>query len=415
MKACVVFIATYDTKGEESEFIKKQIEGRGIKCLTIDVGVGDAPQGGLPDVPLAALCEGTEHTVENIRAKPRGDAVGVASKLVEAYIKRLYANREMTAIIGIGGAGGTQIVTQAMRALPFGLPKLMLSTLASGNVRWYLQDSDITMMPSIADVAGLNAITKIVFGRFAAMAAAAATWYAENWADLSMQLANPNITRIAMTMYGTTTKGVSRARLAAERKGYETVVFHASGAGGRSMERFITEGMIQGVMDMTIAEVGGHLLKGLHDAGPHRLEAAVAKGIPMVLVPGAADTIVLPPIDEVPEKYKSGRVLNKHNPTMTTMRTNVEENIAIGNFIADKLARATSNVTILIPRGGLSSIDKPGQVFYMPEANEALFKTLKNRLKGTSVEVIEDERHIYDPGFGERVFELLEMMIHEDR
>lgn len=181
------------------------------------------------------------------------------------------------------------------------------------------------------------------------------------------------------------------------------------------MERFITEGMIQGVMDMTIAEVGGHLLKGLHDAGPHRLEAAVAKGIPMVLVPGAADTIVLPPIDEVPEKYKSGRVLNKHNPTMTTMRTNVEENIAIGNFIADKLARATSNVTILIPRGGLSSIDKPGQVFYMPEANEALFKTLKNRLKGTSVEVIEDERHIYDPGFGERVFELLEMMIHEDR
>lgn len=411
MEARVVFIATYDTKGEESEFIKASIEKQGVKCLTIDVGVGDKPRGGTPDVPLSELCQGSEYSEDMIREMPRGDAVGISSKLVSEYVRKIYADKLVSAVIGVGGAGGTQIVTQAMRTLPFGLPKLVLSTLASGNIRWYIQDSDIAMFPSIADVAGLNAITKPVFDRFAASAASAALWYAQKWEHYAINLERPDLKRIAMTMYGTTTKGVTRARTAAESKGYETVVFHASGAGGRAMEQFILDGMIHGVMDMTIAEIGGHLLKGLHDAGPHRLEAAVSKQIPMVLVPGAADTIVLPPLDEVPEKYKEGRVLNKHNPTMTTMRTNVEENIAIANFIADKLENASSKTIILIPKGGLSSIDKPGEVFYMPEANEALFTTLNQRLQGTKVQIIEDERHIYDPGFGERTFKLLEEMM----
>lgn len=412
MKPCVVFIATYDTKGRESDHIKKQIENSGVQCLTIDVGVGAEPTA-RPDVSLADLCAGSDYTVEKLRAMPRGDAVGIASDLVEKYVACLFKNGKMSAIIGIGGAGGTQIVTQTMRTLPFGLPKLMLSTLASGNVRWYLQDSDICMFPSVADVCGINYVTELVFNRFAAMASSAAQWYADSQEYHAKKFADKSKLRIGMTMYGTTTKGVTEAREELERLGYETIVFHASGAGGRSMEKFINQGVIHGVLDMTIAEVGAHLVGGLHDAGPDRLSAAVTMNIPMVLVPGAADTVVLPPIGDVPEQFKHGRVLNKHNPTMTTMRTNVEENVRIADFIANKLKVAQSPINILMPMGGVSSIDRPGQVFYMPEANMALLYTLKERLKQANgmINIIEDQRHLYDKGFGQTAAGLLDEMM----
>lgn len=406
----VFFIATYDTKGVESDYIKKRIEDNGALCVTVDVGVGGAPTA-IPDVSLEDLCRGTEYTVEQIHKLPRGEAVAVASNLVEQYIQERYQAGEVAAIIGIGGAGGTQIVTQTMRTLPLGLPKLMLSTLAAGNTKWYLQDSDISMFPSIADVAGLNCVTKMVFDRFAAVSAKAAQWYEKDYPEHHERLANRNVLRVSQTMYGTTTKGVTRAREALERMGYETLVFHASGAGGRAMENLIRRGVIHGVLDMTLAEIGAHLVGGLHDAGEERLDAAVQMKIPMVLVPGGADTIVLPPMDSLPDKFKQGRVLNYHNPTMTTMRTNVEENKKIGEFIVRKLEKAEGPVKIFIPKGGLSSIDKPGDIFYMPEANEMLFETLKAGLRGTSVEVIEDIRHLYDPGFGEDAASMLNEMM----
>lgn len=410
MQANVIFIATYDTKGVESEYIKQRVEANGANCITVDVGVGGEPTAA-PDVSLADLCAGTPHTVEGIRAMPRGEAVALASDLVERYVQKEFLDGKVAAIIGIGGAGGTQIVTQTMRTLPLGLPKLMLSTLASGNTRWYVEDSDISMMPSIADVAGLNCVTRMVFDRFAALAAKSAQWYAGRWTEHSANLMDRSVLRVGQTMYGTTTKGVTFAREALENMGYETIVFHASGAGGRAMESLIRQGVIHGVLDMTLAEVGAHLVGGLHNAGPHRLEAAVAMKIPMVLVPGAADTIVLPPMADLPDKFRHGRVLNYHNPTMTTMRTNVEENIRIGEFIVEKLRNAATPVTVFIPRGGLSSIDRPGEIFYMPEANEALFQTLKNGLAGTAVRVIEDSRHLYDPGFGEDAAALLDEMM----
>jgi uncharacterized protein (UPF0261 family) len=294
-----------------------------------------------------------------------------------------------------------------MRGLPFGLPKLMLSTLASGNTRWYLEDSDIALLPSIADVAGLNGVTELVFSRFAAYAAQGALWYRKEIDALRKRLGDKTVKRVSQTMYGTTTEGVTRARKYLEERGFETLVFHASGAGGRSMEGFIRDGIVQGVLDMTLAEIGAHLVGGLHDAGPKRLEAAIEKGIPQVLVPGAADTIVLPPMSALPDKFK-GRTLNLHNPTMTTMRTNVEECKAIGEFIVTKLQKAAVPVKVFIPQGGLSSIDRPGEIFYLPEANEALFSVLKTGLRGNpQVEVIEDKRHLYDEGFGEDAAELL--------
>lgn len=414
MEPTVVFVATYDTKGVESDYIKKRVEAYGASCLTIDVGVGGTPTA-VPDVSLADLCQGTEYDVDKIHAMPRGDAVAVSSDLVQKYVKRLFENGQCAAVIGIGGAGGTQICTQTMRSLPIGLPKLMMSTLAAGNMRWYVEDSDISMFPSITDVAGINCITQMVFDRFAAEAAKAAQWYAERYALHAARMADTSVPRIGQTMYGTTTKGVTRAREELERRGYETLVFHASGAGGRAMESLVRHGVIHGVLDMTIAEIGAHLVGGLHDAGPGRLDAMVETGVPYVLVPGAADTIVLPPLNDLPDKFRHGRVLNKHNPTMTTMRTNVEENRQIGEFIVRKLKNARGPVKVFIPRGGLSSIDKPGDVFYMPEANEALFETLKAGFKGTAVEVIEDERHLYDPGFGEDAAALIDSMMKAAR
>jgi uncharacterized protein (UPF0261 family) len=407
----VVFIATYDTKGVESEYIKKKIQTRSVDCLTIDAGVGK-PSSFAADVTLDGLCAGSPHTADDLRAMKRGEAIAEVSGLLERHVQKLYSEGEMDALIGIGGAGGTQIVTQAMRALPFGLPKLMLSTLASGNTRWYVQDSDIALFPSIADVAGLNGITEPVFSRFAACAAQSAVWYRKEFAAFRHRLEDVDIRRVSQTMYGTTTEGVSRARRRLEEKGLETLVFHASGAGGRAMEKFIRDGIIHGVLDMTLAEIGAHITGGLHDAGPGRMEAAIDMKIPQVIVPGGADTVVLPPLSDLPEKFRAGRTLNFHNPTMTTMRTNVEECVAIGDFLVRKLQKAQSPVKILIPKGGLSSIDRPGEIFYLPEANAALFATLAAGLKGISwVEIIEDKRHLYDAGFGEDAADLIAGML----
>lgn len=406
MKPTVVFVSTYDTKGAESEFIKKCIQDMDVLCLTVDVGVGTAPSHAA-DMGLAELCGKGPHTPESIRAMRRGEAIALVTDLLDALVQDLYREGRMDAIIGIGGAGGTQIVTRAMRSLPFGLPKLMLSTLASGNTRWYLQASDITMVPSIADVAGLNGVTKLVFSRFAALAAQGARWHAEHFAEYSRRLNDRSIPRASLTMYGTTTKGVSRARVRLEEGGVESLVFHASGAGGRAMEKFIRDGIVHGVLDMTLAEVGAHLVGGLHDAGPQRMEAAIAQRLPLVVVPGAADTIVLPPLSDLPEKFQ-GRTLNFHNPTMTTMRTNPEECAAIGRFLVDKLRHAQRPIKIVLPLGGLSSIDRPGEIFYLPAANEALFATLKAGLSGLEhIEILDDARHIDDDGFGQDAADLL--------
>ncbi len=414
MKPNVILISTFDTKGIECNFIKQVILKNGSGCQTLDVGVGGEPTA-VPDISLAHLCEGSEYTVDAIHAMPRGQAVEAASNLVEKYIARLYQQGKMTCIAGIGGAGGTQIVTQAMRTLPFGIPKVMLSTLASGNTRWYMKASDIMMMPSICDVSAINSITSLVYERFGAVCAMGARWFAENFAGHAKEMADPKAKRIALTMYGTTTKGVTRAVKELEKNKFEPIVFHASGAGGMSLEQFARQGIFAGTLEMTLAEIGAHLVGGLHDAGPDRLEAAGEMGLPQVIVPGGADTVVLPPMSDLPDKFKTGRILNMHNPTMTTMRTSKEECVQIGEFIVQKLLKAKGPVKVLIPKGGLSSIDKPGEKFYLPEANEALFETLKNGFKGSKVEVIEDERHLYDPGFGELAAEMIMDMVNRSR
>jgi uncharacterized protein (UPF0261 family) len=249
---------------------------------------------------------------------------------LEAFVQKRFADGECAAVIGIGGAGGTQSARRQCAACRWA-PQADAEHPRGGHMRWYVEDSDIAMFPSITDVRASTASCKWC-STVRRAGRAAALWYAGRFESHAARMADRSVPRIGQTMYGTTTKGVTFAREELERRGYETLVFHASGAGGRAMERLVRQGVIHGVLDMTIAEIGAHLVGGLHDAGPRRLEAMRDTGVPLLLVPGAADTVVLPPMSDLPEKFRHGRILNKHNPTMTTMRTSVERIGASGRL-----------------------------------------------------------------------------------
>jgi uncharacterized protein (UPF0261 family) len=388
----VVVMGTLDTKGHELAYLVERVKVAGCRALLMDVGAhGRSPVHA--DISAEKLASAAGEDITYIRRLPRGEAVQKICKAASTYLKNLVESGEVQGAIGVGGSGGTTICAAAMRELPYGIPKVIVSTLASGNTRWHVDISDIILIPSLLDVGGLNPMIQMVMNN----AAQAIVGMVKG--HLPYQASGKKV--ISVTMYGTTTPGVSRAREVVEQAGYEGWVFHASGIGGRTMEKLMSMGRIQGVMDMTLAEIGAHLVGGLHDAGPHRLEEAGRLGLPQVIVPGAADTIVLPPRDQVPEKFKNRR-LNFHNPTMTTMRTTAEENVAIAQFIAGKLNLAKGPVCVVLPLGGVSSIDRPGMIFHDPEANEALFSTLKRKLD-RKIEIIEDEHHLDDVEFAMRV------------
>ncbi len=384
----VVVMGTMDTKGPEVAYLAQEVASAGCRVLTMDVGAHDETRV-QADIPAARVASSIGAHISTIRSLPRGEAVDKIGQGAAVCLRELIESGEAQGVIGMGGSGGTTICAAAMRALPYGVPKMIVSTLASGNTRWHVDISDIIMIPSLLDIGGLNPMLKMVLTN-AAHAVAGMVKGCRPYQASGKKV-------ISLTMYGTTTPGVSRARQTVEEAGFEAWVFHASGVGGRTMEKMISLGHIHAVMDMTLAEVGAHLIRGLHDAGSDRLLAAARLGLPQVIVPGAADTVVLPPPDQVPEKFLN-RTLSFHNPTMTTMRTTPEENVAIARFIAEKLNQARGPVCVVLPLGGVSSIDKPGKLFHHPEANEALFRTLKQALS-SKIEVVEDQHHIDDPEF----------------
>lgn len=390
----VIVMGTMDTKGPELAYLAQQVTSAGCRAILMDVGA-HAESDTAADISAAQVAAVMDEDIETIRALPRGEAVEKMVAAASVYLQNMVQTGEAHGVIGVGGSGGTTICAAAMRALPYGVPKFMVSTLASGNTRWHVDIADIVMIPSLLDIGGLNPMLEMVLNNAAQGIAGMVKGHQ------AYQASGKKV--ISMTMYGTTTPGVSRARQVVEDAGFETWVFHASGIGGRTMEKLMSMGRIDAVMDMTLAEVGAHLVGGLHDAGPHRLQMAGQLGLPQVIVPGAADTIVLPPRDQVPEKFKN-RTLNFHNPTMTTMRTSPEDNVAIAEFIAARLNQAKGPVIVMLPLGGLSTIDRPEKIFYDPEANGALFDTLKRKLS-TRIEIIEDEHHLDDPEFAIRVGE----------
>ena len=394
----VAILGTLDTKGAEYAFLRDRIRDAGAATLVIDAGtVG--PPAFAPDVSAAEVAAaGGSPLADLAAANDRGRAVAVMSAGAAAVARRLLDEGRIDGIVAMGGGGGTMIGTAAMRALPVGFPKLMVSTLASGDVSRYVDVKDITMMPSVVDIAGLNRLSRRIIANAAAAIA-------------GMVLAPPPAAEagdrplVAATMFGVTTPAVTKAREVLEAAGVEVLVFHATGTGGRAMEELIRGGFVAGVLDLTTTELADELAGGVLTAGPHRLEAAGAAGIPQVVSAGALDMVNFGAPDTVPEKYRD-RLFYRHNPMVTLMRTTAEENATLGRILADKLGRATGPTVFMIPTGGVSSIDMPGKPFHDPEADAALFDAF--RANGpANVEVVESVADINDPAFATAAAERL--------
>lgn len=396
----IAIIGTFDTKGTEFEFIKKLVREQGLDTLCIHAGAFEPLFA--PDVSNAEVAASVGVSMEEISSKrDRAFATDVMSRGAEKLIPELYAQGRFDGIISVGGSGGTSMATPAMRALPIGVPKVMVSTMASGNVSQYVGTSDVVMFPSVVDAEGLNAISMEIFSN----AVNAVVGMVKN----KKPLAHENKPIIAATMFGVTTPCIKTAKAYLEEQGYEVLVFHATGTGGRTMETLINAGFIKGVLDITTTEWCDELFGGVLNAGSHRLEAAGACGVPQVVSVGALDMVNFGPLDTVPEQYR-GRNLYKHNPTVTLMRTTKEENIRLGEVIAEKLNAAKSPTALMLPLRGVSAIDGEGQPFSDPEADKALFDTLRANI-GSNVELIELDSNVNDDAFAlAAAKKLLELM-----
>lgn len=381
--ATVALIGTLDTKGEEYAFVKRMIDDNGCATLVVDTGISPA-SGCTADIGADEVAAAGGADIETLRyGNDRGLAVEVMARGAAETLRRLYRDGRISAVLALGGSGGTSIATAAMRALPVGLPKVMVSTVAAGDVAAYVGTSDIMMLYPVIDIAGLNIISERVLTN-AAVAAAA---MAKGWAK-----AGPVKTRrpaVAITMFGVTTPAATVARNWLEQAGYEVLVFHANGAGGRAMEALIGDGLIKGVLDLTTTELADELVGGVLSAGPDRLEAAGALGLPQVVSLGALDMVNFGAIGSVPERF-SNRHFYRHNPHVTLMRTTAEECRQLGVLLAKKLNRAKCPVTVFVPLRGTSSISTEGGVFHDADADRALFDGLKDNLDSANVCVTSD-------------------------
>jgi uncharacterized protein (UPF0261 family) len=394
----VALIGTFDTKGEEFSFLRARIENAGLRTLMIDVGVlGSATFEA--DISQAEVAAAANENLASLRTeRDRGRSVTAMAVGAKAILVGLFEQGAIHGVVSLGGSAGTAIATAAMRALPCGFPKLMVSTLASGDIKPYVGTTDICMMPSVLDIAGLNHVSRRIIGN---AAAAICGMVASEPASAALN----QKPAIAATMFGVTTPCVTAARHTLEERGYEVLVFHATGAGGQAMERLIEDGAFRAVLDMTTTELADELVGGVMSAGPHRLEAAGRKGIPQLVCPGAIDMVNFGPVKTVPPQFRS-RNLYIHNPSVTLMRTTPEECAEIGRITATKLNRASGPVTVLIPLQGVSAIDKIGAPFYSPEALDAYRRALKTSVSPT-IRVVELDAHINDEGFAVVAADLL--------
>lgn len=387
----IAVAGTFDTKGTEFSYVKELIEGLGVNVLTIHTGVYEPAF--VPDISNGELARAAGYDMETIAEKhDRAWATEILSAGFEKLLPQLFKEGKFDGILSFGGSGGTSLVTPGMRALPIGVPKVMVSTMASGNTSQYVGTSDIVMMPSVVDVSGLNSISTTIFQN----AVFAIVGMVTN--EKKKEQAEKPL--IGATMFGVTTPCVNAAKNYLEERGFEVLVFHATGIGGRTMEDLINAGFIKGVLDLTTTEWCDEVVGGVLNAGPHRLEAASLNHIPQVVSVGALDMVNFGPYDTVPAQFAK-RNLYKHNPTVTLMRTTVEENREIGRRIAEKLNLASGKTALFLPLQGVSMIDAEGQPFYGPEEDAALFDTLRADVNSSIVEVIEMDAAINDIEFAE--------------
>ena len=385
----IVLVGTLDTKGLEYDFLRDRLREHEVETILIDTGIVDEPRVE-PDITRQEVAREAGAEVEELASTgDRGAAVEAMGRGAGEILKQLYEEGRLDGVLGLGGSGGSSLVTRAMRGLPVGVPKLMVSTMASGDTRPYVGAVDVTMMYSVVDIAGINQVsTKILSNAAGAIAGMvkAEVPRSENGGPL-----------VGASMFGVTTPAVEKARGRLEELGYEVLVFHATGTGGQSMEALMRDGFISAVLDLTTTELADELVGGVLSAGPDRLETAGELGLPQVVSLGALDMVNFGPINAVPQKFRN-RNLYEHNPTVTLMRTTAEECAELGRRVARKLNAATGPVTLFVPLEGVSLIDAEGQPFHDPGADKALFDTLRDNLD-ESIEVREMENNINDPEF----------------
>jgi len=401
--ANVVAIGTLDTKGAEYGFIRDRLLEHGLDVILVDAGVLGEPAIE-PDITRDEVADAAGAEIGAlVEAGDRGAAVETMSRGAAAVVERLHREGRLDGIVGMGGTGGTSLVSHAMRQLPVGVPKLLVSTVASGGTRPYVGAVDIAMMYSVVDVAGVNQISARIIGNAAAAIAGMAR----------ATIPEPSETRplLGASMFGVTTPCVTTARERLDELGYEVLVFHQTGTGGQSMEELVKAGFITGVLDVTTTELCDELVGGVLAAHPKRLEVAGELGVPQVVSLGALDMVNFGPMDTVPEQFRS-RNLYVHNPTVTLMRTTPEECAELGKRVARKLSGAKGPTALFVPLRGISMIATEGQPFHDAAADEALFSAVREDL-AQNVELHELDIDVNDPGFALAMADRLHEMLEE--
>ena len=385
----VYAIATMDTKGVELNYVADCLRAAGMKVKVVDVGTG-----GLPKLKPDVTCEEVRGNVSKASYESRAAAVTAMGRCLQTYLLAEADAGKVAGVIGIGGSGGTALITPAMRSLAIGVPKVMVSTVASGNTAPYVDCSDITMVYSVVDVAGLNVVSRKVLGN-AANAMAGMVQHSVNVSE--------GKTTLGMTMFGVTTPCVDAVREQLEQTGHQCLVFHATGTGGRAMEQLVESSLLDGVLDITTTEVADEVVGGVFPAGSQRFQKLVESRKPLVLSLGALDMVNFGARETVPAQF-SNRLFHVHNAQVTLMRTNAEENRKIARWIANRIRNAVSPMFVLIPELGLSALDAPGQPFHDPGTNAILFRELEDQLKGCQAcKVVRVCQHINDREFAESV------------
>lgn len=405
----ILAFATCDTKGEELAFLAARIRAAGADVTTVDVGTR-GPATVPVDVPRAALlgcleaAAGATDAADvaapadcGVAGLDRGAAVERMSRAAAAWLAREHAAGRVGGVIGLGGSGGTVLLAPGFRRLPLGVPKLIVSTVAAGNTAPYVDVSDLVLLPSVVDVAGLNAVSRRILAN---AAAAIVGMVRDGAATLPPDTSRP---ALGLTMFGVTTPCVTAVRRPLEAEGFDCLVFHATGTGGRAMESLVADGLLAGVLDLTTTEVADHVVGGVFPCRPDRFGAVARRGVPCVVSTGALDMVNFGSLDTVPERFRQRR-LHVHNPEVTLMRTTPEENVACARFIAERLAAARGPLAILLPTHGLSALDVAGGPFHDPVADEALHAELERLLPDTPTRRLRRvDAHINDPAFADEV------------
>ncbi len=397
----VVLVGALDTKGEDIRFARNVLVARGLETIVVNFGVvGEPPFE--PDISADEVARAGGSSLAELRAS--GDKA-VAMQVMQAglrqVVKGLYEQGRLGGILGMGGGAGTSLACAAMRELPIGVPKVMASTLAGGDVAQYVGSKDITMMPTIVDVSGINSISRRIYTNAAAALA--------GMVEQGEVLAEGGKPLITASMFGNTTACIQRAQKALEDHGYEVLVFHATGTGGKTMESLIADGFITANLDLTTTELADHVCGGVLDAGADRLMAAPRAGAPTVLAPGCVDMCNFWAPETVPARY-AGRQFYQWNPNITLMRTTPDENRVIGEWIARAANASTGPVAVLIPLNGVSQLDSPGGAFWDPDADRACYDAIRANLN-PNIPYIELDANINDPEFADKAVELLLEML----